>query len=209
MMELSSKATGNMLKGLLTIGVVLSTTLVFTTFFDIYYYDLYQSFISEIDLVISMIYLVLWLITVVFYLVWIHKVHQDLKMFHSQYPITPGGALARILIPFYNIYGLWNVFSTMRNYFKEYSSTLKFAQIMTTLIPFYYILHWATNVLNQLVSRNQIINNHVIFSSYVLDTVLVVIYLFMTKYILESLQSISKEISSDNKSQTEATTEIK
>ncbi|WP_156822870.1 hypothetical protein [Gracilibacillus lacisalsi] len=209
MMELSSKATGNMLKGLLTIGVVLSITLVFTTFFDIYYYDLYQSFISEIDLVISIIYLVLWLITVVFYLVWIHKVHQDLKRFNSQYPITPGGALARIIIPFYNIYGLWNVFSTMRNYFKEYSSTLKLAQIMTTLIPFYYILYWATNVLNQLVSRNQIINNHVIFSSYVLDTVLVVIYLFMTKYILESLQSISNEISSDNKSQSEVTTEIK
>ncbi|WP_163579304.1 hypothetical protein [Gracilibacillus saliphilus] len=204
-MELTSKGTGKILTILLTLGVVLSSILVFTTFFYAYFYDFFASFLASIDQAISVIYLVIFIITGVFYLVWIYKVHKDLRSINSQYPITPGGALARIMIPIYNIYGLWNVFSTMGNYFGDYSSTVKQAKIITALLPYYYILYWLTNILDRLIVRGHIINDHVIVSSYVLDTVLVVIYLCMTKYILESLQIMSTEITSNSKSQIEAT----
>ncbi|MDX8044729.1 hypothetical protein SH601_01910 [Gracilibacillus sp. S3-1-1] len=199
-MELTSKGTGNILKALLTIGIVLSGVLVFTSFFEIYYNDLFERSLVRIDRIVASVYLIIWVISAITYLIWIFKVHRDLRNFHSNYPITSGGALARILIPIYNIFGLWNVFSTIGNYLRERTNTAKHANIILTLIPYYYILYWLTNILNRLISNEQVINIHVIMSSYVLDTVLMVVYLYMTKYIFESLQIINNETTSNNNS---------
>ncbi len=48
-----------------------------------------------------------------FFCRWIYYVHKDLQGFFEDYPISPGGAVARILVPLYNVYGMWDLFSTM------------------------------------------------------------------------------------------------
>jgi hypothetical protein len=50
------------------------------------------------------------------FLVWTYKVHCDLKAILGDYPISPGGAIARVLIPVYNLWGYWNLWKTAGEY---------------------------------------------------------------------------------------------
>ncbi|MUK88262.1 hypothetical protein GMD78_07645 [Ornithinibacillus sp. L9] len=191
-MEITSKTTGNMLKLFLTLGMVLSSILVVTTFFYAYFYEVFLS-ISIIDQAVTIINVIIWIITIILYLVWIYKVHKDLRNLNATYPIKPSGALARILIPVYNLYGLWNIFSTMVDFLKGNTSTAKHAKRIGLLIPFYYILFFVTDLLNRLIGAELIFNDHVLFLSYVLDAVLMVVFLMMTKSIFESLNIMGAE----------------
>ena len=49
-------------------------------------------------------------------LVWLHCLHTVLKWSFKSYPISPWGAVARYVIPFYNLWGIWNIFSTLANH---------------------------------------------------------------------------------------------
>ncbi|MEO1375229.1 MAG: hypothetical protein AAFW70_13100 [Cyanobacteria bacterium J06635_10] len=53
----------------------------------------------------------------IIFAIWIYRIHVDLKNLFPDYPITPGGALVRIMIPFYNI--IW-VFSSMTSTFTDF-----------------------------------------------------------------------------------------
>ncbi len=59
----------------------------------------------------------LFLFTALIFLVWMYQVHSDLPEIFGSYPISPGGALARLAIPLYNIWGIWNVFITLASEF--------------------------------------------------------------------------------------------
>jgi hypothetical protein len=50
------------------------------------------------------------IISFVVFLVWIFRVHEDLGRLFPGYEISPHGALARVAIPFYNLYGIADVF---------------------------------------------------------------------------------------------------
>ena len=76
----------------------------------------------------------LFLFTALIFLVWMYQVHSDLPEIFGSYPISPGGALARLAIPLYNIWGIWNVFITLANEFKgdqQLSSSGKAIRTMT------------------------------------------------------------------------------
>ncbi len=53
------------------------------------------------------------------YLVWIARLHGELGRFYPGYRITPGQAVARILIPVYHLWGTWSVYSTMSRRFGD------------------------------------------------------------------------------------------
>ncbi|MFC1834515.1 hypothetical protein ACFL2Q_07250 [Thermodesulfobacteriota bacterium] len=55
----------------------------------------------------------LMLVEIIFFIIWAYKVAEDMPRFAYEFPITPGGALARILIPFYNLWGIGNLFNTI------------------------------------------------------------------------------------------------
>jgi ribosomal protein S27E len=53
------------------------------------------------------------LVSLVIDLVWMYRVHRDLDKLYPGYKISPGQAVARLLIPVYNFWGIWSVFATL------------------------------------------------------------------------------------------------
>ena len=186
-MNLKNQATGNVLKVFLIISMILGGIFIFTNYFYVYfYYEVYLS-IAWIVEAVSYANIIIWYITCVVYLFWIYKVHEDLKNLDAYYPITPLGAIARILIPIYNLYGLWNVFSTMSTYFKEHDKTFNLGKKLGLFIPIYYILFLGTEVINRNIIAERVLNIHIYLLSFVLDLALLVMYFLMTKNILKAL----------------------
>lgn len=77
--------------------------------------SIYQT-IEIIDILVSFVILFGYSATLIIFVVWIYLLHVDLNKVFSFYPISPGGSMARLLIPLYNIWGYWNIFSTMARY---------------------------------------------------------------------------------------------
>lgn len=189
-MNLKNQATGNVLKIFLIISMILGSITVITNFLYVYsYYEVYLS-IAWIVEAVSYANIIIWYITSVVYLFWIYKVHEDLKNLDAYYPITPLGAIARILIPVYNLYGLWNVFSTMSTHFKEHDKTFNLGKKLGLFIPIYYILFLGTEVINRNIIAERVLNIHIYLLSFILDLILLFIYFLMTKNILKALPII-------------------
>jgi hypothetical protein len=51
--------------------------------------------------------------------VWLFRAHRDLAGLYPGYEITPGQALARTLIPLYNVWGIWSVVATLSRRLKR------------------------------------------------------------------------------------------
>ncbi|GIO22254.1 hypothetical protein [Oceanobacillus sp. J11TS1] len=197
-MNLTNQATGNVLKIFLIIGMILGGILALTNFFYAYLYEVYL-LISWVDWAVSISNSVIWFITCIIYLIWIYKVHTDLRLLNPDYPITPLGSIARIIIPFYNLYGLWNIFSTMSRYFEEHNKTFNIGNRLGLIIPFYYILFLGTEILNRSIVASEVPNIHLFVISFILDLILVVIFYFMVKDILKALPIIQSELTEKNR----------
>jgi hypothetical protein len=80
-----------------------------------------------------------WIEPVIFF-VWIHLIHADLRDVLGYYPITPGGAVVRYLVPIYNVWGIWNTLSTFANTFQHEGGNLtRMAEKVRSLIPWLYL----------------------------------------------------------------------
>ncbi|WP_400162460.1 hypothetical protein ACAF76_002440 [Brevibacillus sp. TJ4] len=112
--------------------------------------DVYLEYVLSIDIVVDLFaYIVYWMMLIL-YLVWIWRLHKEYRQLAPNYPVTPGGALARILIPFYSIVGMWTVYSIMARFLRGYDEmTARYGMRIRFLIPFYYFAH----VLSSLVTR--------------------------------------------------------
>lgn len=51
-------------------------------------------------------------------LIWLYRLHASLRITERNYPISPWGAIARFIIPFYSFWGIWNIFATLAQQFK-------------------------------------------------------------------------------------------
>ena len=82
----------------------------------------------------------LFLVTALIFLIWMYQVHSDLPEIFGSYPISPGGALARLAIPLYNIWGIWNVFITLASEFKNDQQLSSFGKPIRTLTVWLYLV---------------------------------------------------------------------
>jgi len=62
--------------------------------------------------------IVLFLVAALVFLIWMYQAHSDLGLIYRSYPISPGGALGRLAIPLYNLWGFWSVFTTLADQFE-------------------------------------------------------------------------------------------
>ena len=113
--------------------------------------DLLTFFISAS----TVVFLILLLI---FYLIWLSHFHGGLQQLDLSYPISPRGAVARFLIPGYNLWGVWNVHSTYAERLSANSDTEKrsFGRRIRTLLPFYYVALLGGSILDRLASQKEI-----------------------------------------------------
>ncbi|MEN2766972.1 hypothetical protein [Ornithinibacillus xuwenensis] len=186
-MTLTNKALGKVLKAFLLVAVVLSGLLLITTTFYVYAYDVFLEMMA-FDQALTVLYQIVWFISLILYFIWIFQVHADIQKITPYYDIKPGGALLRIFIPFYNLYGLWNIYSTMGNYFICYSKLEKLGKQLLRLIPVYYFLYFGSGILQRLLTKGYIVNDTVIFIYYILDFAFMISIFLMTKNILNAFK---------------------
>ncbi len=106
--------------------------------------------------ILAIVSIPVFLIFLVLFLVWLYRLHVDLKVLFNDYPITPGGAIARFIIPIYSIWGMWNALSTFANRFNQEGGELaKCAEYINPLIGGLYSLTITSNMLNRELSKMQ------------------------------------------------------
>jgi len=95
------------------------------------------------DGLVALVYLLLLVVALVLGLIWVYKLHKDLPKVFSSYKISPGQALARFMIPFYNVWGIANVVSEMSNQFKKAGGSVQRSgtSLHTLLVALYIV--WA------------------------------------------------------------------
>jgi len=192
-MTLTNQSIGNVLKVFLIIAMVTSGINIVTTFLYAYmYYEVYIEIASFDQMVINADMLV-WYSACILFLIWIFKVHADLRKINPEYQISPGGSLARILIPFYNLYGYWQVFSTMSTYFKEHHKTLNLGKKLALMIPFFYILLLGTQLLNRSAASGMLMSANVVMITVISEFLLVVVCFVMTQNILKAMPNLDGE----------------
>ncbi|SDJ08998.1 hypothetical protein [Salimicrobium halophilum] len=148
----------------------------------------YDGIIAHISGAIVIVYRII-------YLYWLYNVHSELREMDETYPITPGGALARVLIPIYNFYGLWNIYSTMAKYFKKETSENEIGKKLADYTPVYYILLLGTSILNSFLGGqpSESTFNFAWFMSYVADAALVVMFILIIKVVSTGLTRLSEQ----------------
>lgn len=134
----------------LIVGLASSTVSFLLSLVEAWDEEFYLDFILTIDILVGVFTMISAVITTILFLGWIFLVHKEYNEISPNYPITPGGALCRILIPFYNIFGLWTVYSNMSRFLIHLdSSTVRHAVRLRTFIPFYYFSHMIYSFLNR------------------------------------------------------------
>lgn len=90
-------------------------------------------------------------LTVVIMLVWLYRLHASLKTIFSGYPIQPWGAVSRFIIPFYSLWGIWNIFATLANRLKSHEGDLvRLGTSLRRWLLWFYFSMIGSNLLNQI-----------------------------------------------------------
>ncbi|MBD2247189.1 DUF4328 domain-containing protein [Nostoc sp. FACHB-888] len=115
--SLKSAGVGRLLVRLLWVllGFGIASTLL--SLLEVIAKPVYQ-LLASLDALISVVTLLFSLISIIVFLIWLYRFHADLRDIFKEYPITPGGAIARFLIPIYSIWGIANTLSTFADRFK-------------------------------------------------------------------------------------------
>jgi len=68
---------------------------------------------------LGIILLVTGIVTIIVFSVWIYRAHEELAVYYPGYPVKPVQSVVRLLIPFYSIWGFWNVFMNIIRRFRK------------------------------------------------------------------------------------------
>ncbi|NES20847.1 MAG: hypothetical protein F6K41_18415 [Symploca sp. SIO3E6] len=100
---------------------------------------------NPLDIVSTWIYR----LTVVIMLIWLYQLHASLRNHWGKYSISPWGAIARFAIPFYSLWGIWNIFTTLAHQFKSQGGEFinKGESLKSWVLCFYFALFGA-NICN-------------------------------------------------------------
>jgi len=193
--SLISGKTANLLLQTLKAMIGLSCVSVFFSVLNMILPHVYENLVA-VDAVISIGAFVINVSVIIIFLVWMFKLHKDFANIYGNYPITPGTALARLMVPFYNLWGIWNVYSTMAKQFISEAKTKGFGQKVQSLIPLIYIAGIISNILNRLslkVAFNQNMQDStaaVIFLAVaVADLVLVLIWFNIAQAVVSGVNN--------------------
>ena len=198
-MNLKSEGITNILKIFLWVTLVLISFTFLTTLIYTVNYDFYLQ-IELIDSFLELIFVIIYIMLGVIYLIWLFIFHKDLNRIYPGYPISPWGAIARVLIPFYSIYGLWNVYSTMQRHFEKFEETNSFSSRLMNYIPMYYFLIWVTYILDRFVNGSAAEKflgesyGIVLTISYFLNLVLIIIYLLLITLVTKAINILATHV---------------
>ena len=110
-----------------------------------------------------------------------------------------------MIIPFYNLWGMWNVYSRMAKYLMQFPKADAFSEKLTGYIPFYYILFFISSGINRYLSRGTVNGESmemVWLLSYTIDFILTVFYILIVINVTSALNALlgsreSEEVQTD------------
>lgn len=121
--------------------------------FYLFAFDFYRQYLSTIDNYFSTSNLFVYYIEIIIFLIWFFQLHRDLNGFFNFYPISPWGALIR-MIPIINLWGLGDAFAKIGKFIKRYDN--KLGKSIHYLIPFLYVSFFGLNYINKWIRRSTV-----------------------------------------------------
>ncbi|MBE8998714.1 DUF4328 domain-containing protein [Nostoc sp. LEGE 12447] len=115
--------------------------------------------LASLDALLSIVTLLFSLISIIVFMIWLYRLHADLKDIFKEYPITPVGAIARFLIPIYSLWGIANTLSTFADRFKgEGEDLTRLSEQVRSLIGPLYGCMIGSNLVNRLAFTEAVKN---------------------------------------------------
>ncbi|WP_407883352.1 hypothetical protein [Scytonema sp. NUACC26] len=130
------------------------------------------------------------------FLVWLHRFHADLKEVFPEYPITPWGAIARFVIPFYSLWGIWKTLSTFADrLLPEGGDLTSLSHQLRSCIPFLYAFTIISNTLGRIIlssNSREPVSPWLSFLASTVEVGLVLTLLQLTKIMQSALTQKTK-----------------
>lgn len=175
----------------LIVGLASSTVSFLLSLVEAWDEEFYLDFILTIDILVGVFTMISAIIMTILFLGWIFLVHKEYNEISANYPITPGGVLCRILIPFYNIVGLWTVYSNMSRFLIHLdASTVRHAVRIRTFIPFYYFSHMIYSFLNRRLLMDEEYSSSLLLWTTGFEVLVSLFYLVMFVAVTSGLKAV-------------------
>ncbi|HYP26392.1 MAG TPA: DUF4328 domain-containing protein [Blastocatellia bacterium] len=191
---LKSESIGNILIAFLWTGLGVSVLSLLFSLSEFLAPDFYTQ-LAILDAVNVLIQALITVITIILFLVWMYQLHADLKVLFNPYPVSSGEAMAQLIIPFYNLWGIWNVFATLADRLKSKGGQLAGAgSALRFWLPLLYVAGIASRILNRIVLNQSLMDAEqgasttLILVTVGVDLFLSIIWLQMARIIVEAVK---------------------
>ena len=156
--SLKSAGVGRLLVRLLWVLLGFGVASTLLSLLQVIAKPLYE-LLASLDALLSIVTLLFSLISIIVFMIWLYRLHADLKDIFKEYPITPGGAIARFLIPIYSLWGIANTLSTFADRFKgEGEDLTRLSEQVRSLIGPLYGCMIGSNLVNRLAFTEAVKN---------------------------------------------------
>ena len=182
---LKSKTISFILTLFLAVSLGLSLVSGIMTLIYIGAEDFYYDYLSNLDNYFSTADLFIYYFIIILYLIWLFQIHRDLKRCFSFYPISPWGALFRMM-PIVSIWGIGDTFITLGKFIKRYDHSL--GKWIHILIPFLYITLFTVNFMNKMLKKNWgSASDNMLLTALMFEIAFAVVILLMTIFITKGM----------------------
>jgi hypothetical protein len=177
--SLKSDTPGTVLLVVLYLGLGLAATALLCSIVQLVAPDVYSS-IEIFAAINTLIELPMLAIAAILFLVWMYQVHVDLKLLFKTYPVGKWEALAGLAIPIYNLYGTWNVFSTLADKLKLQGGKLaEEGAALRFWLPVLYVVTIGSRFLDRMATMPERLNVQADFSTLMLINVGLSVFLWV------------------------------
>jgi hypothetical protein len=156
---------------LFVLYLLIGASLIYNLYclYELHYSSKAKAMEFSMDL-IGLIIVVLTILSVIFGVIWIYKLHKDLKAIFPNYEISPKKAMFMTLIPIYNLWGLWAIAEEIYDRFRINNIKLKWLKINIQSIYIFVVAIGAIDGrLNDISSKDNFANYSIQFKSIILS----------------------------------------
>ncbi|RPF50088.1 hypothetical protein [Aquisalibacillus elongatus] len=210
MKKLASESIGNILRTILLALIILESIVFIITIIFVIDYNSYLPF-AQIEQAINTFIFISLFIMYLIYVIWIYKVHVDMQQLNLNYPISPVKSVLSFVIPFYNLYGAWNVHSKLADSFRQRNlpKAIRLGDTIMKVLPVAYLLTFADRVLgmylNDLLEAQEVVSEYLWLSVEVVFLALLLSYWRLYKSITEGVRFISAPGMNESEDESEST----
>jgi len=192
MKKLHSEVLSNTLTILLIILVSLNVLSVLSTVIYMIDEDAYFDYFSNLDGIVGLFALIMGVIVVIIFLVWIFRVHMDMWSLFPFFSRSPGMALACVMIPIFNFYGIPSVYYRIGKELGSQPRSSKQGTAIQALIAPLVIVYFFSVVTNNYVRKEVDPSVAIILVSVVASTILASMYLALVLTIARGLKNLAR-----------------